>query len=606
MRRLGLSFDERFGLTGGSDSMFTLQLTRRGGTIRWAEDAVVIEQEDPRRLTRSWLLMRVFRFGNTSARVRIALAPTPAGRLLERVLAFARGAARVVGGSLRWAFGAVTGSMRHRAHGLRTASRGLGMMAGSVGYAHDEYGRRRRSSTDAAPHRNPDPRRPSAGGIRLKQWSFTVKARTVRRSSGEYLAELLHNQHLSPDALAQLQSRRAAAIARFAADSTAFYRRRFDEHGIDVARLEDPAEWERIPVTERAQVKEHDAELRPANSERFAREALTSGSTGVPLRTAHDSRVPTLALAWRMYSWWGVQPWDDLARLGRWGFGRFETVRNRLQWWPSQQVYLDARLIDADSMRRFHRAIVRTRPALIEGYVGAVLEFADFLDAEGLTIPTPTAVATSAAPLPPSARRRLESVMGAPVYDEYRGSEALWMAGECRMQAGLHIFADARRIEVVDADGRSLPAGEVGDILVTDLTNRVFPIIRYRLGDRGALIDGTCDCGLSLPRMAQPEGRAIDLLRLPSGTALSHTTAMFSKHPGSVRLFQVHQTADYAIAVRVVLGDDPDATRHIEDAVDLLRRRAAGEVPVTIEYVDSLPYTGGKTKYLISDVPTRS
>ena len=36
IRRLGLSFDERFGLTGGSDSMFTLQLTRRGGTIRWA------------------------------------------------------------------------------------------------------------------------------------------------------------------------------------------------------------------------------------------------------------------------------------------------------------------------------------------------------------------------------------------------------------------------------------------------------------------------------------------------------------------------------------------------------------------------------------------
>ena len=57
IRRLGLSFDERFGLTGGSDSMFTLQLTRRGGTIRWAEDAVVVEQEDPARLTRSWLLM---------------------------------------------------------------------------------------------------------------------------------------------------------------------------------------------------------------------------------------------------------------------------------------------------------------------------------------------------------------------------------------------------------------------------------------------------------------------------------------------------------------------------------------------------------------------
>ena len=74
--------------------------------------------------------------------------------------------------------------------------------------------------------------------------------------------------------------------------------------------------------------------------------------------------------------------------------------------------------------------------------------------------------------------------------DEYRGSETLWMAGECRLQTGLHVFADARKIEVVDDEGRSLPAGEVGDIVVTDLANRVFPIVRYRLGDRGSLMEG--------------------------------------------------------------------------------------------------------------------
>ena len=60
--------------------------------------------------------------------------------------------------------------------------------------------------------------------------------------------------------------------------------------------------------------------------------------------------------------------------------GRLETVRNRLQWWPSRQLYLDARLLDADSMLAFHRDLVRTRTALIEGYVGAVLEFAAFVE----------------------------------------------------------------------------------------------------------------------------------------------------------------------------------------------------------------------------------
>lgn len=147
VRRLGVSFDERFGLTGGSDSMFTLQLTQRGGTIRWAEDAVVIEQEDPERFTRSWVLMRTFRFGNTSARARIALARTTPRRLLARLRALGRGGARVLGGSARWGLGVVSGSLHHRAHGLRTASRGLGMLAGAIGYAHDEYGRRRSSAT---------------------------------------------------------------------------------------------------------------------------------------------------------------------------------------------------------------------------------------------------------------------------------------------------------------------------------------------------------------------------------------------------------------------------------------------------------------------------
>lgn len=437
------------------------------------------------------------------------------------------------------------------------------------------------------------------------RWSFTAKIRTVRRSSGAYLAELERNQTLGPDELEDLQARRAASIARFAAESTAYYRRLFDERGIDTTRLEEAAEWERIPITDRAHLKAFGADVRVPGSERFARDALTGGSTGEPLRTAHDTRVRNLALAWRMYRWWGVQPWDNLARVGRWGLGRAETVRNRLEWWPTTQLYLDATLIDADSMRKFHRDILRTRPTLIEGYAGPMIEFANYLEAEGATIPAPLAIAITAAPLPPSTRRRLETVYGAPAYDEYRASEVLWMAGECRMQTGLHMFADARRIEVLDADGRSLPAGELGDIVVTDLTNRVFPIIRYRTGDRGSLVDGSCECGVSLPRMAQPEGRAIDMLRLPSGTALSHITSMFAKHPASVRLFQVHQRADYSITVRVVIGDDPDAERHVEEAVEPLRHRVAGEVPVTIEFVDALPYSGAKTKYIISDLPTR-
>ena len=178
------------------------------------------------------------------------------------------------------------------------------------------------------------------------------------------------------------------------------------------------------------------------------------------------------------------------------------------------------------------------------------------------------------------------------------------MAGECDRQDGLHVFFDVRRIEVVAADDLPAARGEEGDLVITDLSNRVFPMLRYRNGDRGILREEPCPCGRSLPLMEPPQGRTVDVLHLPSGASRAHRlTALFSAHPESVRLFQIHQQADASLTIRVVPGPGEMAHRHVEEAVDGLRTRIHHEVPVRIEYVGSLPYTGGKTKYILSDYP---
>lgn len=440
----------------------------------------------------------------------------------------------------------------------------------------------------------------------MKRAIFRAKAATVRAGAGAFHRELLANERLAPDGAARLQNRLAQDIAAFAMRSSRFYARRFHAHGVRPEVLSSPEAWAELPILDRATVKEHAAEIRtPEATDANVRPALTGGSTGEPLSTFHDARVPSLALSWRMYSWWGIEPHDNLARVGRWNFGRLATIKNDLSWWPTKQVYLDAGLISAPTMQRFHQQITATRPRLIEGYVGAMLEFADFLERRNLSIPTPAAVATTAAPLTASARARLESVFGAPVYDEYRGSEFGWIAGECGHRDGLHVFSDVRRVEVVDEDGAPAAPGQLGDLVITDLRNRVFPLIRYRTGDKGILREDPCPCGRSLPLMDQPQGRTTDVIRLPSGTVLAHRLmAMFAAHPEAVRLFQIHQLADYSIVVRVVVGDGADARAHVEDAVASLRERIQHEVPVSVEYVAGLPYTGGKTKYIISDVDT--
>lgn len=140
VRRLGLSFDERFGLSGGSDSLFTRQLHQRGGQMVWCDEATVIDVVPAERLTREWVLRRAFRMGNTWSRIN--LDDTEKGkRLLVQVNLQARGAVRVCGGMARYLAGSIFGQIPLRARGLRTMARGAGMLAGSVGSVYHEYKR---------------------------------------------------------------------------------------------------------------------------------------------------------------------------------------------------------------------------------------------------------------------------------------------------------------------------------------------------------------------------------------------------------------------------------------------------------------------------------
>ena len=65
----GMKFDPALGRSGGEDSAFFTEIARRGGTIAFAEDAIVVEDVPADRASLSWLLLRRFRMGQTHGRV---------------------------------------------------------------------------------------------------------------------------------------------------------------------------------------------------------------------------------------------------------------------------------------------------------------------------------------------------------------------------------------------------------------------------------------------------------------------------------------------------------------------------------------------------------
>ena len=158
---LGLRFDPRYGLTGGEDSLFTRQLSRAGGVIRFAAGAVVTKRVPAARARRTWVLERSLRSGSSWARVRIDTA-RPAGgasgrlaRLRLRLGYGAKGLAKAGVDGARAGVARIRGDVPAQARYEVSSRGGLGMVVGALGGHVREYGRpRRRRSTALAGRRS--------------------------------------------------------------------------------------------------------------------------------------------------------------------------------------------------------------------------------------------------------------------------------------------------------------------------------------------------------------------------------------------------------------------------------------------------------------------
>ncbi|TDY61639.1 phenylacetate-coenzyme A ligase PaaK-like adenylate-forming protein [Aminivibrio pyruvatiphilus] len=87
----------------------------------------------------------------------------------------------------------------------------------------------------------------------------------------------------------------------------------------------------------------------------------------------------------------------------------------------------------------------------------------------------------------------------------------------CGEGQGMHVMEDSFFFEIVSpGTGETLPAGEEGEIVCSSLNAEGTPLLRYRTGDTGRFLPGTCSCG-SFLRKISVKGRLANGLVLPGG-----------------------------------------------------------------------------------------
>lgn len=142
VRKLGVRFDERFGLTGGEDSVFTQQLSDRGARMVWCAEAVADHRVPASRANREYTLNRRYSLSNSGVRAEIYFSGTGPRRWATCAKWAVQCSGSVVKGSAQTLFARATGSLPERARGeIRTAG-GLGGLAGLVGATVTPYGKK--------------------------------------------------------------------------------------------------------------------------------------------------------------------------------------------------------------------------------------------------------------------------------------------------------------------------------------------------------------------------------------------------------------------------------------------------------------------------------
>ena len=256
---------------------------------------------------------------------------------------------------------------------------------------------------------------------------------------------------------------------------------------------------------------------------------------------------------------------------------------------------------------RLVRELNAFRPDFVYSYPSVAALLADEQLAGRLRI-APAAMSTSSELRTPEMTGRIVEAFGVHPTDFYATTEGLW-GSECEEGAGIHVFEDMAVLENVDEDGRAVPDGERGArLLVTNLFNRVQPLIRLEVSDVVVVDPTGCPCGRSLRRILSIEGRADDVIWLPGDrTHIAVHPLQFSVIAADrdVREFQVVQRGE-RLRLRLAVRDDAVADaagRRVRERVAArLAALGVSDARVDVETCAGLERgPGGKHQMVVAD-----
>jgi len=324
--------------------------------------------------------------------------------------------------------------------------------------------------------------------------------------------------YLPPTQMRSIQLERLRGVVQRAFDNVELFRSRLSERGLTPADIRGLEDISRLPFTVKTDLRDtYPFGLFASPMQEVVRLHASSGTTGKPIVVAYtqeDVDVWTNVMV-RSLASCGITHGDIVQNA--YGYGLFTgglgahygaealgaTVVPISGGNTERQIML---------MKDFKVTAICCTPS----YFIHLLERAGELGVDVRELPLRAGV-FGAEPWTESMRRHIETAGGIKAYDIYGLSEIIGpgVAVECWAQNGLHVFEDHFFPEIVDpVSGEPLAEGCEGELVITTLSKKAMPMIRYRTRDITSLVPEPCPCGRTIRRMRRIGRRSDDMIIL--------------------------------------------------------------------------------------------
>lgn len=299
-----------------------------------------------------------------------------------------------------------------------------------------------------------------------------------------------------------------------------YYQKMFKRHQIDIRQLVKLEDLQRIPVTTKSDLQQHNQEFLCVLKNQIADYVTTSGSMGEPVTVALTSKdLDRLA-------------YNEAISLACCGINSESTVQLMTtmdrRFMAGLAYYLGLQKLGAavvrvgnsipelqwDSVRRFQPDYLIAVPSFLLKFI----EYAQQHQIEYRSFPIKGIVCIGEslrdAELQPSLlTQKIQSLWEVPLYSTYASTEMSTAFTECSQFSGGHHHPELLVIEVLDENDKPVSDGQSGELTITHLGVEAMPLLRFKTGDIVTAYSEPCSCGRNTQRIGPVLGRKEQLIK---------------------------------------------------------------------------------------------